>query len=190
MLKLLIAGVVALALPSLASAQPGCLEQRHDNRVAGTVAVAGLGAVIGGASTACGGFTQVGDYDANGVWRAGPGYHGANGVWRQAGGYYDGDGDWVDAAPPPASHPAPAPPSAGDHGADVAYTSSPDDLASREAWLGDRIHEGESSGAMSHEDAAHDFDTLANIRQTQAHGGDVARKLDDLADSVHAQWRY
>jgi uncharacterized protein YcfJ len=146
---LLVAGVAALAAPGLASAQPGCLAQQHDSRVAGTVVGAGLGATLGsaivgpgsrgagvvagaavgdavgnvadGASVTCGGYTQVGDYDADGVWRSGPGYYDQDGAWRQASGYYDQDGDWVDAPPPPART-SPGPPNAADYGADVAYT--------------------------------------------------------------------
>jgi hypothetical protein len=189
---LLIAGVAALAIPSIASAQVGCMEQQHDNRVAGTV--------VGGSGVSCGGFTQVGYYDADGVWQAGPGYHDSDGIWRQASGYYDQDGDWVDAAPPPPPQPAPNPPYAGDYGADVAYTGAPDDLSSREAWIERRIHEGDSSGAISRCDAEHDFDTLAGIREFQAHragqdGGlsasdraDVMNKLDNLSAIVHSQW--
>lgn len=134
---LLIAGLAALALPGIAAAQPGCAQQRHDNRVADTVVGAGLGAVLGGAvaignvaggaSTPCSGYTQAGYYDNNGVWHAGPGHYDANGEWQSASGYYDGAGNWVDAAPPPpVSAPAPPPPYAGDYGADAAYTGSDD----------------------------------------------------------------
>jgi hypothetical protein len=144
---LLVAGVAALAGPSLASAQPGCLAPQHDSRVAGTAVGAGLGATVGGAivgpgardavaggsaignaggaSVTCGGYTRVGDYDADGVWRSGPGYYGQDGVWRQASGYYDQDGDWVDAAAPPPARTSSAPPNAADYGADVAYTAAP-----------------------------------------------------------------
>jgi hypothetical protein len=211
---LLIAGVAALAIPSIASAQPGCLEQQHDNRVAGAVAGAGLGAALGsviagpgsrgagavvgavsggaigaaagGSSVSCGGYTQVGYYDDDGVW-------------HQAGGHYDEDGNWVDAAPPPPPQPAPSPPYAGDYGADVAYTGAPDDLNARETWIEHRIHEGDASGAISRGDAEHDFDVLAGIREFQAHradqdGGlsagdraDVMNKLDNLSAIVHSQ---
>jgi hypothetical protein len=225
---LLIAGVAALAIPSIASAQPGCMERQHDNRIAGTVVGAGLGAVLGsaiagpgsrgagavvgavgggaignaagGSSVSCGGYTQVGYYDADGVWQAGPGYYDADGVWRQASGYYDQDGDWVDAAPPPPPQPAPSPPYAGDYGADVAYAGAPDDMNARETWIEHRIHEGDASGAISRGDAEHDFDVLAGIREFQAHhadedGGlsasdraDVMNKLDNLSAIVHSQW--
>jgi len=211
---LLIAGVAALAIPGIASAQPGCMGQQQDNRVAGTVVGAGLGAVLGGAiagpgsrgdgavagaagggaignaadGVSCGGYTQVGYYDDDGVW-------------RQASGYHDQDGDWVDAAPPLPAQPAPSPPYAGDYGADVAYTGAPDALSRHETWIERRIGEGDSSGAISRGDAGRDFDTLAGIRQFQADradqdGGlsardraDVMNKLDNLSAIVHSQWR-
>jgi hypothetical protein len=106
---LLIAGVAALAVPGLASAQPGCREQQHDNRVAGTVlgavggallggAVAGhgsktagavvggvaggaVGNAVGGATTSCADYPRTGYYDSSGVWHAGYGYYDANGDW-------------------------------------------------------------------------------------------------------------
>jgi hypothetical protein len=227
---LLIAGVAALALPSVAAAQPGCAQQRHDNRVAGTVIGAGLGAVLGsavashgdrgaggvigavgggaignvagGAATPCDGYTQAGYYDGNGVWQAGPGHYDANGEWQSASGYYDGAGNWIDASPPPATATTPPPPDASDYGADVAYTGSSDDLHGRESWIEQRIHEGDSSGAVSRGDAEHDFDTLAGIRQFQARragddGGlsredraDVMNKLDNLTAILRSQWHY
>src|SRR5579864_4507730 len=46
---LLAAGIAAAALiPTFAAAQPTC-EQQHDNRVAGTVVGAGIGALLGAA---------------------------------------------------------------------------------------------------------------------------------------------
>jgi len=223
---LLIAGVAALAAPSIALAQTGCFQQQHDARVSGTVAtgtraelapaVAGpndrgggvvIGASVGNAAagvpTSCNGFTQIGYYDDQGVYHAGPGAYDANGDWHSASGYYDADGNWVDAAPPPpATPPAAPPPNVGDYGADVAYTGSPDDLHGREAWIEQRIHEGDSSGAISRGDAEHDFDVLAGIRQFQARranddGGlsaedraDVMNKLDNLTAIIHSQSHY
>lgn len=115
----LVAGLAAAALiPSLASAQPSC-EQQRDNRVIGTVAGAGIGALLGGAvaghrdrttGAVIGGLggavvgNQVskpnadcahayGYYDRNSQWHA-------NAVDRaNATGYYDRDGAWVDGAP-------------------------------------------------------------------------------------------
>jgi hypothetical protein len=212
---LLIAGVAALAVPGLASAQTSCREQQHDNRVAGTVigalggaliggAVAGHGSrgtgvviggvaggvtgnVVGGASTNCADYPQTGSYDANGVW-------------HQADGYYDANGNWVDTRPPAVDYSAA--PNPQDYGADVAYTGAPGDLNARESWLESRIQEGNSSGAISPGDAAHDFRMLAGIRndqadKAQAHDGlsdedrdDLARKLDDLSSNLRSQWDY
>ncbi len=145
---LLIAGVAALAVPGFASAQPGCREQQHDNRVAGTVigalggaliggAVAGhgskgagavvggvtggvVGNVVGGASTNCANFPRGGYYDSTGVW-------------HEADGYYDANGNWVDARPPAVDYSVAPHPE--DYGADVAYTGSRGDLNARESWL-------------------------------------------------------
>jgi hypothetical protein len=206
---LLIAGVAALAAPSIALAQTGCFQQQHDSRVAGTTvnggtggvltpAVAGsgdaggvvIGAAVGAAAASPCGFTKIGYYDDEGVYHAGPG------------GNYDSDGNWVDAAsPPPPAAPIP-PPDASDYGSDVAFTGAPEDLRGREAWIEQRIHEGDSSGAVSRGDAEHDFDVLAGIRQFQARragdeGGlspedraDVMNKLDNLTAIIHSQWRY
>ena len=208
---LLIAGLAALAVPGLASAQPGCLAQPHDNRVAGTVVGAGRGPLIGDVAAAdaagCGDYTRVGYYDSTGVWRSGAGSYDANGDWRSAAGHYDADGNWVDAAPPPASD-RPAPPEAGSYGSDTAYTgpldAAPsdtgpaDNLTQRENALERRIHQGDNAGAISRDDAEHDFDTLAGIRQFQARRAasqglspgdraDLLNKLDNLSAIVRSQ---
>jgi hypothetical protein len=116
---LLAAGIAAAALiPSFAFAQQTC-EERHNTRVAGTLAGAGIGALIGSAVAghddrgtgavigAVGGGiigNQVaksnadcahayGYYDSNGRWHA-------NAVDRaSAAGYYDRGGNWVDGTP-------------------------------------------------------------------------------------------
>ncbi len=118
-IRTLAAGVCAVALiPTAALAQQTC-EQRQNNRVAGTIVGAGLGAlagsavagrgdrnegaVIGGLAGALVG-NQVskgqpdcrrayGFYDNNGAWHA-------NAVARNdAAGYFDRNGNWVDGAP-------------------------------------------------------------------------------------------
>ncbi len=115
---ILVAGFAAAALlPSLAMAQD-CSQQRHNNRVAGTVVGAGLGALlgsaiaghddrtggaiiggvggavagnaIGSASTDC---RAYGYYDSNGVW------HAEATAASNATGYYDRDGRWVAGTP-------------------------------------------------------------------------------------------
>lgn len=116
---LLVAGIAAAALiPSFAMAQQTC-EERRDNRVAGTVVGAGLGALLGSAvaghhdrttGAVVGGLggavvgNQVargsadcshayGYYDNGGRWHA-------NSVDRTAAsGYYDRTGAWVDGQP-------------------------------------------------------------------------------------------
>jgi hypothetical protein len=172
---LLIAGVAALAIPSIATAQPGCREQQHDSAVVGDVA--------GGSSVNCG-YQAAGYYDDNGAWHA-------------TEGYYDADGNWVDGprpAPPPA-------PSAGDYNADVAFVGPAGDLSGREDWMEQRIKRGEDRGALSKYDADGDLGRLSSIRDMQGrlrddHDGltdddrsDLSSRLDDLSASVNAQWR-
>ena len=115
---LIAAGLAAATLiPSIALAQTTC-EQRRDNRVAGTLAGAGVGALLGsaiaghdrtaGAIVGGIGGAVVGNqltkpnadcahaygyYDSNRVWHA-------NALQRaQATGYYDNEGKWIDGAP-------------------------------------------------------------------------------------------
>jgi hypothetical protein len=216
---LLIAGIASLAIPSIAAAQPGCREQQHDNRVAGTVVGAGLGALIGSAvagpgsrgvgavagavgggvvGNVAGGSSvncdpRAGYYDADGVWRASDGYYDDNGAWHAASGYYDGDGHWVDGARPA--------PSADSYSADVAYVGRVGDISGREDWMERRIQAGEDRGALSHYDADGDRSRLSSIRDMEGrlrddHEGltgddraDIGSRLDDLNASVNAQWR-
>lgn len=116
---LLVAGIAAAALiPTFAFAQQTC-EQQRGNRVAGTVAGAGIGALLGSAVAGHGDRTAgaviggvggavignqitkpgadcahaYGFYDKDGLWHA-------NAVDRaSAQGYYDRDGAWVAGAP-------------------------------------------------------------------------------------------
>ncbi len=118
-IQTLVAGVCAAALiPTVVLAQQTC-EQRQSNRVAGTLAGAGIGALAGSAvaghgnrneGAVIGGLTgalignQVakgqpdcarayGFYDNQGGWHA-------NTVAKvDAAGYFDRNGDWVDGAP-------------------------------------------------------------------------------------------
>jgi hypothetical protein len=209
---LLIAGVAALAVPGLASAQPGCRVQQHDNRVAGTVLGAAGGALLGGAISGHAGGAIVGGLAGGAVGNVvggasttcadypRGGYYDQNGVWRQASGYYDADGNWVDTRPPAVDYSyAPNP---NEYGADVAYTGARDDVNARETWLQSRIAEGDSSGALSRGDADYDLRKLAGIRDFQSakaaeHDGltdgdrdSVADKLDDLGNDLRSQWRY
>ena len=209
---LLIAGVVALAVPGLASAQPGCRVQQHDNRVAGTVLGAVGGALLGGAVSGRPGGAVVGGLAGGAVGNVvggastncadypRGGYYDQNGVWRQADGYYDANGNWVDTRPPAVDYGAA--PNPDTYGADVAYTGARNDLNGRENWLEARINEGASSGAISSGDADRDMRRLAGIRNYQSdkaaeHDGltdgdrdNIASKLDDLGADVRAQWGY
>jgi hypothetical protein len=152
MKSLLLGGLAAAAfIPSLASAQESCEQARHDNRVAGTIVGAGLGAILGGAVTGRGGGAVVGGVGGavvgNAVAGSGThcgenryGYYDANGRWvprtYTAAGYYGPDGAWV-AAPPAGYGPPPGPaygqngynqgpgygpPPAPAYGQDAAYT--------------------------------------------------------------------
>lgn len=209
---LLIAGVAALAIPGLASAQPGCRAEQHDNRVAGTVLGAAGGALLGGAiSGGAGGAivggvaggalgNVVGGASTNCVDYPRTGYYDSAGVWHAASGYYDADGNWVDTRPPAVDYGyAPNP---YDYNADVAYTGSRDNINDREIWLDQRIREGDASGAISNRDADCDQRKLAAIRDFQSakaveHNGltdgdraNIAGQLDDLGNDVRSQWRY
>ena len=209
---LLIAVVAALAVPGLASAQPGCREQQHDNRVAGTVLGAVGGALLGGAVSGRAGGAVVGGVAGGAVGNVvggastscadypRGGYYDSRGVWHEAAGYYDADGNWVETRPPAVDYSyAPTP---NEYGADVAYTGARDDLNARENWLESRISEGGTSGAISHGDADYDLRKLAGIRDFQSakaaeHDGltegdrdNIAGKLDDLSSDLHSQWRY
>jgi len=115
----LVAGVaVAALMPTLALAQTTC-DQRSTNRVVGTVAGAGLGALLGSAIAGHGDRTTgaviggvggavagnqltkghgdcsraYGYYDNAGAW------HASNVARANASGYYDRQGQWVDGAP-------------------------------------------------------------------------------------------
>ncbi|MBW8811907.1 MAG: glycine zipper 2TM domain-containing protein [Caulobacterales bacterium] len=115
----LAAGVaVAALIPTFALAQQSC-EQRQSNRAVGTIAGAGIGALLGGAvaghdDRAAGavvgglGGALVGNqlaksnadcahaygfYDRSGAW------HASTVTPQHASGYFDRDGAWVDGAP-------------------------------------------------------------------------------------------
>ena len=115
----LVAGFAAAALiPSLASAQASC-EQQRDNRAVGTVAGAGIGALLGsaiaghrdrtaGAVVGGVGGAIVGNQISkpNADCAHAYGYYDRNSQWHasavdraNAAGYYDRDGAWVDGAP-------------------------------------------------------------------------------------------
>jgi hypothetical protein len=208
---LLMAGIGALTIPGVALAQSDCWRQQQDNQIAGAVVGAGVGAAVGGAVAGPGEHgagAVIGAIGGGAVGNAAGGaatdcaayisggYYDAQGVWRQGPGYYDGAGQWIDTAPAPAAL------AAGDYNADVAYSGPAQDTAARESWIESRIHEGDSSGALSRGDSEHDFDQLAKVREFEsqrrdAHAGlseadraDVMNKLDNLTAIMRSQWGY
>ena len=115
----LVAGLCAAAIvPTWASAQTSC-QQQQDNRVVGTVAGAGIGALVGDAVAPRGDRTAgalvgagVGAFAGNQMTRPDAdcthayGFYDRSGMWHatsvqrsDARGYYDRDGAWVDGAP-------------------------------------------------------------------------------------------
>ncbi len=124
---------------------------------------------------------QPGYYDNGGHWRSGP-----------AAGYYDSRGAWIATAP-----------SAGATGMDASYvaprehTEAPRDIATREAWLDQRIRSGASDESISHEDARHARRELRSIReqeQAMRHDGgqlspsdeaNIQARLDSLSSELH-----
>jgi hypothetical protein len=191
--RIFLAGLAAAALiPTIASAQQSC-EERHDSKVAGTLAGAGVGALLGagiaghgdrGAGAVIGavgggivgnslaGSAQdcarsYGYYDRDGAWHANGsrGYYDDDGHYLAAAprGYYDRDGRWIDGAP-----------AAGSYTTDVAYegrdrwANAPLDIGGREAWLDQRIRKGISEGTITRSEAAGAFDELRSIRRKEA----------------------
>lgn len=116
---MLTAGLLAsLSVPAIATAQVTC-EQARTNRTVGTVAGAGIGAVLGSVIAGRGDKTEgaiigglVGGIGGNQVGKSRQGcenaygYYDRQGTWHAnnvsasaAAGYYDRDGKWVDGAP-------------------------------------------------------------------------------------------
>jgi hypothetical protein len=106
-------------------------------------------------------------------------------------------GDDTDAGPPPYS--APAAPTAGSYGADIAYTGAPGDIVARETTIEGKIHDASASGAINRFQANYDFNRLAYIRKfavdraRRDHGlnaidrADIDRKLDVLDAQLNGQ---
>jgi hypothetical protein len=118
-IQTLVAGVCAAALiPTAAFAQQTC-EQRQNNRIAGTVVGAGLGAIAGSAVAGRGDRNEgaviggiAGALVGNQIAKGQPdcarayGYYDNNGAWHanavarnNAQGYFDRNGAWVEGAP-------------------------------------------------------------------------------------------
>lgn len=108
---LMLAALAAAALtPALASAQNACEQRKTDNRVAGTLLGAGLGAIVGsqvaghGARTegsvigAVGGGVIGNQLSKSNKDCSGYGYYDSRGTWHaNVSGYYDRDGHWIAA---------------------------------------------------------------------------------------------
>ena len=207
----LIAGLAALAMPGLAAAQSSCYEQQHDNRVAGTVVGAGVGALIGSSvaghgskgagavvgaigggliGNAAGGSSvncdNAGYYDSTGGWHAANGYYDGGGRWVS--GYYDNNGHWVAGDP-----------AAGGYGDDASFRGGPSRIDARADFLGRKIRRGDDSGALSNDDANDDTTRLDAIQRRKSwladeHGGltyddraDISQRLDSLSADVDSQ---
>jgi len=118
-IQTLVAGVCAAALiPNAALAQQTC-EQRQNNRIAGTVVGAGIGAIAGSAVAGRGDRNEgavigglAGALVGNQIAKGRPdctrayGYYDNNGAWHanavarnNAQGYFDRNGAWVEGAP-------------------------------------------------------------------------------------------
>jgi hypothetical protein len=193
MLKpLLLAGLAAAAfIPSLASAQESCQQAQHDNRVAGTIVGAGLGAILGGAITGHGGGAVVGGVGGavagNAIAGSGThcgenqyGYYDGNGQWvprtATAYGYYGPDGRWIANAPAPGyssngyqQGPGYGPPPAPVYGRDAAYTDHGHaNFREREDRMDQYIRQAISNGSIGDREGRHDLHDLADIRQVEA----------------------
>jgi hypothetical protein len=201
--KMLIAGLIAAALPAVAMAQPadqGCVRSNHDNRVEGTV----LGAVAGGL---IGGALGHGTGAAVGVVGgavAGNAIAGANNHPCPEGYYRPGPPPPPPPAygygppPPPAYGYAPPPPGYG-HGPppQAFWNGAPSDIHERIEFMQGRLQDAARSGRLSPPQAQRAFDELHRIRDSihslayRDHGltpddrAYVQAELDHLGASVH-----
>jgi outer membrane lipoprotein SlyB len=188
----LAAAALAVTLaPVLAQAQPSCREQKHDNRVIGTVlgAVGGAflgnaigehggkegGTIIGGvggavAGNAIGGATvncssnQYGYYDDSGRWVP-------NTVTEE--GYYDANGRWVATAPQRSADYLPPPPQGEGYDRVAVYghdrwEGAPMDTRAREDWLQSKIQARVADGRLDDRRGRHALRDLNDIRRIDA----------------------
>ena len=193
---ILLAGLAAAAFtPSFASAQSSCQQQKHDDRVAGTIVGAGLGAILGGAITGHGGGAVAGGVGGavagNVIAGSGThcgenqyGYYDGNGQWvprtSTAYGYYGPDGQWVANQP---SGYAPsgygqngynqgyAPPPAPAYGQDAAYRDSDHgrmNFREREDRMGQWINDSVTNGRIDGRTGRHAQRDLDDIRRMEA----------------------
>ena len=139
----------------------------------------------------------TGRYDAHGRWTDGEpaGHRDAQGVWiadAQSGhydsrrhwvagpapGYYDARGQWIGTAP-----------AAGGYGADASYVTrsnwdgAPMDSRSREAWLEQRVRNGQRDGGLTRQEARNTLRSLDSIRRDEM---SMARRHGRLSDRDEA----
>jgi hypothetical protein len=188
----LAAGLAAAALiPSLASAQTSC-EQQRDSHVASTMAGAGLGALVGGAIAGHGNRGEgavigavgggivgnaasqpsedcahaYGYYDHGGAWHANAIDRGEpDGYYA---GYYDRSGAWQNGAPD-GYYDNGGRWVAGYAGDGVDHqTGMRRDVDVRESWLEQRIQTATNDGTLSHHDSRAEMRDLNSIRGWEA----------------------
>lgn len=184
-IHLLAAGVaVAALIPSLALAQPSC-EQRRSQQTVGTIAGAGIGAVLGGAiagrdDRAAGAIIGglAGGVAGNQLSKPGTGC-------AHAYGYYDNRGRWVRV----------------DASGERQSERARGDISSQQIWLDQRIHRGLNDGSLTRYEGDRALRTLASIgrheRSLRNRGGQlrprdeamIQARLDDLTESVRIMGR-
>jgi hypothetical protein len=191
--KVIIASLVAAALPALALAQPAdpnCVRSNHDNRVEGTVLGAVAGGLIGGA-VGHGAGAAVG---AVGGAVAGNAIAGANNQPCPPGYYRP-----APPPPPPGYGYGPPPPRAYGYGPPPAafWNRAPSDIHERIEFMQARLQDAARSGRLSPPQAQRAFDELHRIRDSihslayRDHGltpddrAYVQAELDHLGASVH-----
>jgi uncharacterized protein YcfJ len=184
---LLVLGFTALTLvPSLAAAQQTC-EERRNNRVAGTVVGAGLGAILGSAVAGRGdrnegavigalGGGVIGNQvsKGNGDCRQAYGYYDNNGSWHsnavsrdEARGYYDRNGNWVQGQPSGRwDNDRWVAPNAQGYGYNASYGGNdyPRDVRQRISWLDERVQRGSRDGSLSRKEANRAMRDLDQVR--------------------------
>lgn len=193
---LLAAGfAVAALIPTLASAQQTC-QERSNNRVAGTVVGAGIGALLGsavagrhdrGTGAVVGGLggAVIGNQAAKGSadCRHAYGFYDNNGNWHandvarsDARGYYDRNGVWIDGAPSGRwdDNGRWAAANANGYGYNASYTGvdAPRPVGQRLAWLAERVRQGRMDGSLNRWEAnraQRDLDNIAREERGMRH---------------------
>ncbi len=184
---LMLLSLAAVTLvPSLAFAQQTC-EERRNNRVAGTVVGAGIGAIIGSAVAGRGdrnegavigaiGGGVIGNQatKGDGDCREAYGYYDNGGSWHsnpvardQARGYYDRNGNWVVGQPSGRwDNDRWVAPNAQGYGYNASYGGNdyPRDVRGRLSWLDERVQRGQRDGSLSRREATRAMRDLDQVR--------------------------